>query len=258
MHSKSLVVIYGERESIKNIIHDIDAFLPSRGLYVMGIVPFLRSRVFFNRLYIEVVTKKLMEEFKEVDEILGKKGVDVVNKEIVHGKPGDVLRKYIRDNGFETVFIPLQLPPSTSILRSVADLVSRGALTAILYTPQTRIGCSNDILVLARENPPCRFHVGYTGIADIDTVEIAFTHKPSLDMVEDYLRKRKGFKYKHLVLSMIRSRDVEERIKDGLRRYRFVIIHPELFYKKAFRGYMITPLAKAVLLSSRRPVIVSA
>lgn len=256
--SRALLIIYGEWGSIERMLHDIDVLLPGHDLYMVGVIPCLSSRTMLNKLYIDVVMKKLQREFRDAEEILRAKNVGVAGKDIIRGKPGEALRRYLEGKRYDTVFIPLPLPPSKRLLVALAEPVLRGMTSLILYTPQTRIGGSHDILILARDKPPYRFHTGYTGLVDIETVELAFTHKPRLEKVEEYLKRRRDLRYRHLVLSMIQSREVEEKIEEGLRQYRLLIMHPSIFYKKVFRGYTITPLARAVLLSSQRPVIVSA
>ena len=256
--SKALIVVYGEWESIKNMLLDIDVLLPGHDVYMLGVIPCLRGRAMLNKLYVDVVMRKLDKEFSEAEKILREKNIDVAGKEVVRGKPGEALREHVVRKGYETVFIPLQLPPSKRLLVAVAKPVLEGRTSLILYTPQTRIGSSKDILILAKDKPPYRFHTGYTSLVDIDTIELAFTHKPSTEKIEEYLARRKDLRYKHLVITRLQSREVEEKIEEGLKEYRFVIIHPDIFYKKVFRGYMLTPLARAIILSTQRPVIVSA
>ncbi len=255
--SRALIVVYGEWESIENMLRDVDVLLPGHDVYMVGVIPCLRGRAVLNKLYVDVVMRKLEKEFARAEEILGAKGIEVAGRDIIRGKPGEALRRYLEEYTYETVFIPLQLPPSKRLLVAVAKPVLEGRTSLILYTPQTRIGKSRDILILAKDKPPYRFHTGYTSLVDIDTVELAFTHKPSPEEIEKYLRGRKDLRYKHLVLSRIQSGKIEEKIEDGLRDYRFCIVHPDIFYKKVFRGYMLTPLARAVILSSLRPIIIS-
>ncbi len=255
--SRALIVVYGEWESIENMLRDVDALLPGHDVYMVGVIPCLRGRTMLNKLYVDVVMRKLEKEFAKAEEILGSKGIGIAGKDIIKGKPGEALRRYLEKKVYETVFIPLQLPPSKRLLVAVAKPVLEGKTGLILYTPQTRIGDCRDILILAKDKPPYKFHTGYTSLVDIDTVEFAFTHKPSLEEIENYLRKRKYLRYRHLVLSRIQSGKIEEKIEDGLKDYRFCIVHPDIFYKKVFRGYMLTPLARAIILSSLRPIIIS-
>ncbi len=254
-----ILLLYGSDESLENMYNTLPSLFPDKNYIILGVIPRIKGRITYTSLYREVVSKWIEYEGRLALERIGSRISGKIETVIKKGKLSNVLRSFIRSHRGSVVVLNSLVPPNEKFFTSIASCILQGYSIVLIFTPKTKTSLPPLKYLLILKKSVDIHHIDlmyYFSRGSPRDIDVLWIDKPDINALNRVLElSREKYHKQRLSINRIDLNKLTEHARHGLKEYDIILVSGYVFYKRGLLRYKLSELAKALIISSERPIV---